>query len=467
MEKFDIIIIGAGSAGLTVTSGAAQLGLKTLLIEQEKMGGDCLNWGCVPSKSLIHAAKVMHLKRTANRFGLKEADEKVNLKKVMDYVRYVIKQIEPNDSAERFRKLGAKVIMGKASFVDKHTIKVGNKTFRGKKIVIASGSRSFTPPIPGLKDYQDHKTVFNMKTLPKKLLVMGGGPIGMEMAQAFHRLGSNVTVIQRSTILNKEDPDVSKYVKKLLEKEGLTILEKTTAEKVEKKGKQKLVTLNIKGKKKTQTFDDIIVAIGRKPNVEGLNLEAAEIKYNKKGIPTDNKMRTNVKHIYAIGDITGPYLFTHTAGYQGGIAIANAVLHFPKKASYKVIPWVTYLDPEVAHVGATEEQLKNTEYKVIKHPFNKVDRAICEDEKDGFVKLLVSNKGKILGVTIVGPHAGEIISEYILAMQAGVKLSTIAGTIHPYPTLAEANKMAAGKFYSEKLFNPKMRKIVKILNKIF
>ena len=468
MEKYDIIVIGAGSGGLTVTSGAARLGLKTLIVEREAMGGDCLNWGCVPSKSLIHAAKVAQLKQKASKFGLTSHTEKVNLKKVMDYVRSVIKKIEPHDSAARFRKLGATVIMGEAKFVDPHTLKIGNKTVWSKKIVVATGSRSFVPPIPGLKEakFQDHKTVFNMKVLPKRLAVIGGGPIGIEMAQAFSRLGSDVTVIQRSTIINKEDPDISAALKKILEKEGLTILEGTTTEKVTKKRKQKVLTLNIKGKKKNLVVDEIIVAIGRKPNTESLNLDAAGVTYEKRGIPTDSKMRTNVKHIYAVGDVTGPYLFTHTAGYQGGIAVANAVLHFPRKASYTVVPWVTYTDPEVAHVGMTEAQAKGIQYKVLKHPFKDVDRAICEDETDGFVKLLVTKTGKILGVSIIGPHAGEIISEYILAMQANIKLSTIAGTIHPYPTLSEANKMAAGKFFSEKLFTPKMKKIVKFLNKI-
>ena len=470
MDKFDIIVIGAGSAGLTVASAAAQLGLKTCIIEKEAMGGDCLNWGCVPSKSLIHAAKVNQLKQKAATFGLTPKTEKVNLKKVMDYVRSVIKKIEPHDSAERFRKLGCTVIMSEAKFVNHHILEVKNKRIYGKKIVIASGSRSFTPPIPGLKEagYQDHKTLFNMKVLPKKLLVMGGGPIGIEMAQAFSRLGSQVTVIQRSTILNKEDPDVAKYMKKLLEKEGITILENTTAKKVSKKGKQKLIQLETKGKKRSITVDDIIVAIGRKPNVESLNLETAGVEYEK-GIQTNNHMQTNVKHIYACGDIAGPYLFTHTASYQAGIVVANAIFHIPKKAKYNVIPWCTYTDPEVAHVGQTEAEIKEQgiDYKVLKHPFKDVDRAICEDETEGFIKLLVTKSGKILGVTIIGPHAGELIHEYILAMQANLKLSTIVGMIHTYPTLAEINKAVASKFYTEKLFNPRMRKIVKFLNKIF
>lgn len=470
---YDLGILGGGAAGLTAAAGSAQFGAKTVLVEKAgKLGGDCLHFGCVPSKTLIRTAGVWSLARRAKEFGLPEVGlPPVSLAAVMDRVRSVVDTIQEHDSPERFCKLGAEVRFGAPRFLDDHTVCVDGDRLTARAWIVATGSGPSLPPVEGLSEvpYWTNETVFSQTELPGHLLILGGGPIGVEMAQAFRRLGSNVTVVEfADQLLGAEDPDIAAIVRSRLEAEGVKVL--TGAKALKAAAVNSSILLRVapsigEGEPWTVEGDALLVAAGRKPNVEGLDLHAAGVSFSPRGIPADARMRTNVPHIYACGDVNGVFPFTHVAGYEAGIALANAVLRLPRKADYTKVPWCTYTDPEVASIGLNEKRAKaaGIGYRVLEAPFREVDRALAEGETDGKIKVLVGPSGGLLGCQIAGHHAGELIHEWVAAIHGGVKLSTLAGAIHAYPTLAEISKKAAGSYYSEKLFSDRTKKILRFL----
>jgi len=471
MNKRDLVIIGGGAGGLVVASVAAQLGLKVTLIEKEnKLGGDCLHYGCIPSKTLIHTAKVASLMRRGHEYGLPSIEPQVDLGKVNDHVQSVIDHIQHHDDPERFRSYGCEVIFGSAEFIDPYTVGVTSQPdhvqkIYGKRFVIATGSKPFIPPIKGLKEsgYLTNLDIFSMRTLPPRLVVLGGGPIGLEMAQAFNRLGSKVTVIERLPhLLPQEDPEIADALQDTLANEGIDFHTSTSAEEVRLESNNRIVLCS--GNMQFSA-EQLLVAVGRAPNVDNLGLDAAGVNFTSKSITVDRRMRTSQKHIYACGDVCGPYAFTHMAEYQAGIVISNAIFRFPKKTNYRVVPWVTYTDPELARVGLTEQQASDQGINatVLRFDFKDIDRALAEVETNGFVKL-ITYKGRILGASILGPHAGELIHEIVLAMQTGAKISDISAAIHAYPTLAQIHRRAVNSAYTPKLFNSKTRKLVKWIN---
>ena len=470
---YDLGILGGGAAGLSAAAGAAQFGAKTILVEKaNRLGGDCLHFGCVPSKTLIRTAGVWSLARRAREFGLPEVDlPPVSLAAVMERVRSVIDKIQEHDSPERFCRLGAAVRFGSPRFIDDHSVSVDGDRLTARSWIVATGSSPSLPPVEGLANvpYWTNETVFSQKELPGHLMVLGGGPIGVEMAQAFRRLGSRVTIVEYADqVLSPEDPDIAGIVRGRLEAEGARILTGTMALSVASHGSSvqvRLAPVKEEGDAWAIEGDALLVAGGRKANVEGLELSAAGVAFSPRGVPADARMRTNVPHIYACGDVNGVFPFTHVAGYEAGIALANAVLRLPRKADYTNVPWCTYTDPEVASVGLNEKRAKSSgvEYRVLEAPFREVDRALAEGETEGKIKVLVTPSGNLLGCQIAGRRAGELIHEWVAAINGRVKLSTLAGAIHAYPTLAEISKKAAGSYYSEKLFNDRTRRILRFL----
>jgi pyruvate/2-oxoglutarate dehydrogenase complex dihydrolipoamide dehydrogenase (E3) component len=466
---YDIGIIGGGAAGLTVASGAAQLGAKTLLIEKEpSLGGDCLHFGCVPSKTLIHSAHVYHLMQHAERFGLPKAGiPPVDFKQIANRIQKVIATIQHHDSEERFCELGAKVLFGEVVFTDEHTIDLDGKPQSAKNWVIATGSSPVAPPIPGLHDttFLTNREIFSLDHLPESMVILGGGPIGIEMAQAFNRLGTKVTVVDRSDqILGKEDKDMADMVTSVMKDEGVTFfLEASIEEVLQTGGRKHINILDSSGESQTLNSEEILVAMGRAPNVQNLGLEDIGVAYNRYGITVDNRMRTNHKHIYAAGDVSGGFQFTHAAGYEGGIVVSNAIFRLPRKADYTYLPWCTYTDPELASIGMNEKtaQSKGLDYTVWMEEFKDNDRSLAEDETTGKVKMILDAKEKPLGVQILGPRAGDLLSEWVAVLNGKVKLSTLAAAVHPYPTIGEINKRVAGNFFSPKIFSEKVRKGLK------
>ncbi len=463
---YDIGIIGGGAAGLTVAAGVSQLGAKTLLIEkEERLGGDCLHYGCVPSKTLIKTAHVYHLMKNAGRFGLPEVDvQTVDFRKVSSRIQSVIDQIQHHDSEERFCGLGVKVEFGAASFEDEHTVAVKGQRVTAKRWVIATGSSPAVPRIPGLEEapYLTNKEIFYMDYLPKSLVVLGAGPVGIEMAQAFSRLGSSVTVIQRAgQILAREDRDMADAVMENLVREGVNMHLNAAVKQVRDLGHTREVVLEDgDGFEQTLEAEAILVALGRAVNVEGLGLVHAGVDYSSRGIEVDERLRTSQKHIYAAGDVTGRYQFTHAAGYEGGIIVANAVLHLPRKADYTWFPHSTYCDPELASIGMNEAAAVKAEldYKVWREEFRNNDRSLAEGYETGVLKMLVDKREHVIGVQILGPHAGELINEWVAVLNGKLKLSTLAGAVHPYPTLGEINKRVAGSLLAPKLFSESVRR---------
>jgi len=470
---YDLGVLGGGAAGLTAAAGAAQFGAKTILVEKaKKLGGDCLHFGCVPSKTLIRTASVWSLARRAKEFGLPEIElPPVNLATVMDRVRSVIDTIQEHDSPERFCRLGAEIRFGSPRFVDDHTVDLDGALLTARAWIVATGSGPSLPPVEGIESvpYWTNETVFSQKELPGHLVILGGGPIGVEMAQAFRRLGSKVTVVELSDqVLGPEDPDIALILRNRLEAEGVEVLTGTKALKAGAVNSSVLLRVApAKGEGEPWSIegDVLLVAAGRKPNVEGLDLPVAGVTYSPRGIPADARMRTNVPHIFACGDVNGVFPFTHVAGYEAGIALSNAVLRLPRKADYTKVPWCTYTDPEVASIGLNEKRAKaaGIEYRTLEAPFREVDRALAEGETEGKIKVLISPSGALLGCQIAGHHAGELLHEWVAAINGGVKLSTLAGAIHAYPTLAEISKKAAGSYYSEKLFSDRTKKILRFL----
>ncbi len=449
---YNIAAIGAGAAGLVTCYIAAAVKAKAVLIEENKMGGDCLNTGCVPSKSLIASAKLAsHVKR-ADEFGFENAKADVNFKKVMARLHNNIKRIEPNDSVERYTQLGVDCIKGRAKIISPFEIEVNGKTITTKNIVVATGARPVIPDLPGLDriNYYISDTIWDIKRLPGRLVVLGAGPIGCELAQAFSRLGSQVTLVQRGPqIMKKEDPDAAAAVKERFEAEGVSVLTGYSATAVEKNGEEKILVCDHDGKTVRIEFDQMLIALGRTPNVKGFGLEELGVAVTGNRLETNDFLQTNFPNIFCCGDVHGRYQFTHTASHEAWYASVNALFGRFKKfrADYSTIPWATYTDPEVARVGLNETEAKDAgiDYEVVKYGIDDLDRAIADSEDHGFVKVLtVPGKDKILGVTIVGNHAADVIAEFVLAMKHGLGLNKILGTIHIYPTMAEANKYAAG-----------------------
>ncbi len=441
--EYDIVIIGGGSGGLVVASAAAQLKAKVALVERDRLGGDCLWFGCVPSKSLIHASRIAYEVKNADRFGIYTETPKIDFAKAVNHVQKVIKTIEPHDSPERFRGLGVDVIFGDGKFTNPHTFEVNGRQLKARNFVISTGSRPAIPAIPGLKEagFLTNEQVFSLQERPNSLAIVGGGPIGCELGQAFSRLGSTVTILESSDhILQKEDPEAAQVVQDQLEAEGIQIITNTRAERVEIIDGKKCV---IAGKHRIFA-DEILVSAGRVPNVESLNLEAAGVQVGKRGVTVNSKLQTTNSRIYACGDVIGGYQFTHVAGYEAVVVLTNALFFPVSQANYRVIPWATFTDPELARVGLTEKQARERYDKdvyVLKQPFSGVDRAQAEAATSGFGKIITRGNGEILGAHIVGPSAGELIHEVVLAMSNKLKVSALTG-IHVYPTLSEVNSKA-------------------------
>lgn len=449
---YNMVVIGAGSAGLVSAYIAAAVKAKVALIEKHKMGGDCLNTGCVPSKALIRSAKILNYFKRANEFGIDSLPAKVDFAKVMERVQKVVKEVEPHDSVERYTGLGVECIQGEAKIRSPYEVEVNGKVLTTKNIVVATGASPLVPPIPGLSDvkYLTSDNVWSLRELPKRLVVLGGGPIGCELAQSFARFGSQVSLVEMAPrIMAREDEEVSSFVTERFQKEGISVLTGHKALRVEPG--EKVLVCEYQGKEVRIPFDEILVALGRKANVKGFGLETLNIEISNRGtIVADEFLRTtNYPNIYVCGDVTGPYQFTHTASHQAWYVAVNALFSPLKKykVDYRVIPWCTFTDPEVARVGLNEQEAKEKgiSYQVSRYGIDDLDRAIAEGEAHGFVKVLTPpGSDQILGVTIVGDHAGDIIAEYVAAMKHGFGLNKILGTIHIYPTLAEANKYAAG-----------------------
>ena len=466
---YDMGILGGGAAGLTVASGAAQLGAKTLLVEKEKnLGGDCLHFGCVPSKTLIRTAQVYHNMKHAETFGLPPVDlPPVDFQKVKARIQSVISTIQKHDSEERFCSLGARVAFGSPKFSDEHSIRLNGERISAKNWVIATGSSPGIPPITGLDKttYLTNREIFSLDCLPESMAILGAGPIAMEMAQAFSRLGTTVFVIQRSgQILSKEDKDMADILMQTLSAEGVTFYLNAGISEVKDLGNGREVHFKDEtGKVNALKVAQILVAMGRSPNIEDLELDNTGIEWGRKGIRVDDRLRTTHKHIYAAGDVTGAFQFTHAAGYEGGIVVSNAVFHLPRKADYTFMPWCTYTDPEFAGIGMNEKRARDAgiDYSVFTEAFEDNDRSLAEGAKTGKLKMILDKDEKPVGVQILGPKAGELLNEWVAVLNGKVKLSTLASAVHPYPTLGEINKRVAGSYLSPKIFSHKVKKGLK------
>ena len=463
---FDIGILGGGSAGLTVASGAAQLGARTLLVEKEKeLGGDCLHYGCVPSKTLIHTAHVYHLMKNGPRFGLPSVEVKpVDFREVAKRIQSVIRIIQRHDSEERFCKLGVKVEVGAPAFADEHSVRLNGKTLSAKNWVIATGSSPAIPPVKGLNQtpYLTNRHLYSFERLPQSMVILGAGPIAVEMAQAFCRLGTKVSVLQRSNqILSNEDKDLADSVMEVLKGEGVVFHLNTSIVSARDLGPgREVVIKSQEGETISLQAETILVALGREANLKGLNLEGIGIPFDDKGLTLDRRLRTSQQNIYGAGDVTGTHQFTHAAGYEGGIVVSNAIFHLPRKVDYTYLPWCTYTHPELASIGMNEKRARaaGVEYEVWAEEFKDNDRSLAEGEHVGKIKMLLDKRGKPLGVQILGPRAGDLVSEWVAALNGGVKPMTLAAAVHPYPTLGEINKKVAGTYLSSKIFSERIKK---------
>jgi pyruvate/2-oxoglutarate dehydrogenase complex dihydrolipoamide dehydrogenase (E3) component len=468
--KTDICVIGAGSAGLTVAAGAVQMGARVVLIEKGKMGGDCLNYGCVPSKALIAAAHAAVSARKGAEFGV-DADPDIHFRKVHDHIRAVIAEIAPADSVERFEGLGVRVIKAEACFTGPRDVEAGGVRVRARRFVVATGSEPARPPIDGLEacSHLTNETIFDLQERPEHLIVIGGGPIGCELAQAYRRLGAAATILESHTIMPKDDAEAVAVLRKRLVAEGINLRENVTVRSVREEAGRSVVTIAGDGAETCITGSHVLVAAGRKAGLNGLGLEAAGIAYTSKGITVDVRLRTTNKKVFAIGDVVGGYQFTHMAGYHGGVVIRNAVFNIPAKVKEHAVPWVTYTDPELAHVGMNEaiarERYGDT-IKVLRWTFAENDRAHIERETEGLIKAIVGPRGRALGATIVGARAGEMITTWVLAVSAGLRIDAIANMIVPYPTRNEVSKRAAGSYYTDALFSSRVRKLVSWLQRL-
>ena len=470
MEKIktDILIIGAGSGGLSVAAGASQMGADVVLLEGHKMGGDCLNFGCVPSKALIAAGKQAHAMSHGAKFGVTPVMPEVSYAAANDHVHKVIETIAPVDSQERFEGMGVRVIREFGKFIDAKTVQAGPYQIMARRVVISTGSRPFVPPIPGLDavPYETNETLFDLREQPEHLLIIGGGPIGLEMAQAHVRLGSKVTVLEGAKALGRDDPEMAEVVLNRLRAEGVEIAEGQIAEKIA--GSAGAIEVHTKD---GSVFEGshLLMAVGRQPNVDKLDLEKAGIEYDRRGVKTDMALKTTNAKVYAIGDAAGRHQFTHVAGYHGATIIRSMLFGLPAKIREDHIPYATYTDPELAQVGLTEAQAREAhgdKLEVVRFPYHENDRAIAEGKTEGLIKVMIV-KGRPVGASIAGAHAGELIQTWSLVLANKLKIGAVAAMIAPYPTLAEINKRAAGQYYVPRLFdNPTVKRVVRFVQKV-
>jgi pyruvate/2-oxoglutarate dehydrogenase complex dihydrolipoamide dehydrogenase (E3) component len=464
--RTDVCVIGAGSGGLSVAAGAVQMGASVVLLEGHLMGGDCLNFGCVPSKALIAAGKQAHAMRTGEKYGVAPVMPEVSYSAAKDHVRRVIDTIAPVDSEARFEGLGVQVIREFGRFISETEVQAGDTVIEARRFVIATGSRPFVPPIPGIEGvpYFTNETIFDLREKPSHLIIVGGGPIGMEMAQAHRRLGCDVTVIEGAKALGKDDPEAAAVVIAALRDEGIRILEDAQAAKVS--GGAGAVRVETKDGQVVEG-SHLLMAVGRKANVEGLDLEKAGIACER-AVKVGADLRTTNRRVYAVGDVAGSLQFTHVAGYHAGVVIRAILFGLPAKAKTSHIPWATYTDPELAQVGLTEAEAKKAHgarLEVVRFPYHENDRAIAEGKTTGFIKVMVV-KGRPVGATIAGAQAGELIGLWALVIANGLKMSAVAGMVAPYPTLGEVSKRAAGAYFSPRLFDsPMVKRIVGLVQK--
>ncbi|MEC3861415.1 FAD-dependent oxidoreductase [Mesobacterium sp. TK19101] len=463
--KTDLLVIGAGSGGLSVAAGAVQMGAGVILLEGHEMGGDCLNYGCVPSKALIAAATQAHAMTHARPFGITGAPPQVDYAAAMDHVARTIAHIAPVDSQDRFEGLGVQVIRAYGRFLSPTQVQAGDDTITARRIVIATGSSPLVPPIPGLDTvpYLTNESLWQLRDRPDHLLIIGGGPIGMEMAQAHRRLGSQVTVIEGATALGRDDPETAAFVLDQLRADGVQIAEHAQVTQVS--GKPGAITVTTRdGQTEGQRFtgSHLLIAVGRRANTDRLDLDKAGIETTRTGIRVDAGLRTTNRRVYAIGDVAGGLQFTHVAGYHAGVILRSALFALPSRAQTHHIPWATYTRPELAQVGLTEAQARDRHgdrVEVARFEITHNDRAIAERENRGLIKVMV-HKGRPVGVSIAGPQAGELIALWSLALANRLKMSQVAAMVAPYPTIAEVNKRAAGAYFAPRLFeNPTVKKV--------
>jgi pyruvate/2-oxoglutarate dehydrogenase complex dihydrolipoamide dehydrogenase (E3) component len=472
---FDAVIIGGGAAGLTASGIAANFGAKTMMIEKDRLGGDCTWTGCVPSKALLKAGNVAQNIRKAGDYGLVDSKPEINFKKLINHVHEIRRDIyEDADRPEIFEDMGIDVVNGSAEFIDDHHIKItlADGSIRhtsSRYFFVCTGASAFVPPIKGVSsvDYLTNESLFEIENMPQKLIIIGAGPIGTEMAQVMSRLGAEVTVIDMADrIMVNDDAELANMLQQKLESEGIEYVLGAEVNEVSSEGNNIAVQVSVSGDSRTVTGTDLLMATGRRANVQGLGLKSAGVKYSKEGIEVDNRGRTNISHIYACGDVTGDYQFTHMSEHTAKVAVTNALLKYPMKVDADHVPWCTYTDPELGHVGATEEQLKeqNISYEIYRFPFDKIDRALTESVGEGLIKVFAKKwSGKILGASVLGKNAGEMISEYAVAMKNGVTLRNLSDTIHPYPTYGLGARRAADQWYIKNQSEWQ----VKLLKKIF
>ena len=468
--KYDyhIIVIGAGSAGLVVASGAAGLKAKVALIEKDKMGGDCLNYGCIPSKTLLKSGHVANVIQNAANFGINTNNPTIDIAKITQRIKNVISDIAPHDSKKRYEGLGVTVYTGLAKFVNKHEIAINGEIISAANIVIATGSYPVVPKIPGLDqvNYYTNETIFDIKVLPQKLIVLGAGPIGCELGQAFANLNSEVTLVDMApTLFSKDEPEVSAIMQQQFKKDRIKLALASKIIAIDQKDQTIAVTIEKAGQQSVIYGDTLLLALGRKANIEQLDLAKVNVKVSKNGqIITNNKLQTSEKNIYACGDVTSPYAFTHMAGYHASIVVQNIIFPIKKQVDYTKVPWVTYTLPEVAHIGYTEQQLiqQNIRYKKYFEPLKNNDRSKTAGDENGFLKILTNHKGVMIGATMVSNHAGEEIMAASIAINKKMKLAEFASIIVPYPTESEIYKTLGFKVVKEG-FTPWKQKLVQKL----
>ncbi|MEM9011014.1 MAG: FAD-dependent oxidoreductase [Pseudomonadota bacterium] len=463
----DLCVIGGGSGGLSVAAGAVQMGAKVVLIEGGKMGGDCLNYGCVPSKALIAAAKQAHTLRNGAKFGIKDVEPEVDYAAAMEHVQDVIAGIAPHDSVERFEGLGVRVIQDWARFVSRDEVQAGAAIIKARRFVVATGSGPLVPPIPGLADvpYLTNETLFDLRDRPEHLIIIGAGPIGMEMAQAHRRLGSRVTVLEAAKALARDDPETAAIALDQLRAEGVEIVE--GAQVAEVGGSPGAITVRA-GDDRQWTGSHLFVAVGRTPAIDRLDLDQAGIRYGRKGIEVDAQLRSSNRRVYAVGDVAGGLQFTHVAGYHAGVVVRSALFGLPAKASEAHIPWVTFTDPELAQVGLTEAEARKIhggKLEVLRFDYAENDRARAERATQGLLKVMVV-RGKPIGASIVGRQAGELINLWALAIANGMKIGAVTAMVAPYPTIGELNKRVAGQYYVPRLFESDfVKRVVRLVQR--
>ena len=454
-QHYDLVVVGGGSGGITAVTMAARLGARTLLVDRESLGGDCLHYGCVPSKSLIASARAAHTIRNAEVFGLEATYPKIDFARVMDRVDTIRDEIGSHETPEAIRKLGVDVALGGARFIDEFTLEIdGTDVVTGDKILIATGSHAVAPDIPGLAEagFIDHVDLFGLRELPARLAVIGGGAIGTEMGQALSRLGSDVTIIQRAArLLPREDLEISAVLHDAFAAEGIKLLLSASPVRVTREGSNKIIAVEQDGRTHSIRCDEILVAVGRRPVIDALNLDAAGVETNKRGVVVDDRLRTNKPHIFAAGDCNGGPQFTHWAEYEARIATRNALYRGSSRRSLRILPWVTFSDPEVARVGLTLDEARSADGNDGIHghvfPYSRLDRAVCESDTKGMIKVVVDKADRVLGAHIVGRGAGEALTEWVLAMEHRIPLNKIGSAIHVYPTLSRINRRVADEAF--------------------